>query len=87
LERFQTDPSRVGWDVIKKILVYTIMMQRRVAIDTFYDQLMDTRWFPDTADRYFSGDSRAVYDKTIEALHHRNIIKMDGHDWVTTVRP
>lgn len=87
LERFQADPSRVGWDVIKKIFVYTIMMKQRVAIDTFWDQLMGTRWFPDTADRYFSGDCRSVYDKAIKELHHRNIIKMDGNDWVTTVRP
>jgi hydroxyacylglutathione hydrolase len=87
LENFQADPRRVGWDVVKKIFVYTIMMKRRVAIDTFYDQLMGTRWFPDTADRFFSGDCRAVYDKAIETLHHRDIIKMDGHDWVTTVRP
>lgn len=87
LERFQADPSRVGWDVIKKIFVYTIMMKRRVAIDTFYDQLMGTRWFPDTAKRYFSGNCRSVYDKAIKTLHHRHIIKMDGHDWVTTVRP
>ena len=87
LERFQADPNRVGWDLIKKILVYTIMMKRRVATDTFYDLLMDTRWFPDTVARYFSGESRAVYDKVTKELHHRHIIRVDGHDWVTTVRP
>jgi len=87
LARFQADPGRVGWDVIKKIFVYTIMMKRRVAIDTFFDQLMGTRWFPDTVNRYFSGDCRSVYDKAIKKLHHRNILKRDGNDWVTTVRP
>jgi len=87
LEGFQADPSRVGWDVIKKIFVYTIMMKRRVAIDTCFDQLMQTDWFPDTVNRYFSGDCRSVYDKAIKKLRHRNILNRDGNDWVTTVRP
>jgi hypothetical protein len=87
LERFQADPSQVGWDVIKKIFVYTIMMKRRVAIDTFFDQLMQTDWFPDTVDRYFSRDYRSIYDQVITEFHQRQIIKINGHDWVTTVRP
>ncbi|MBC2734974.1 MAG: MBL fold metallo-hydrolase [Desulfobacteraceae bacterium] len=87
LERFQADPSRVGWDVIKKIFVYTIMMKRRVAIDTFFDQLMQTDWFPDTVDRYFSSGYRSIYDQVITEFHQRHIIKINGHDWVTTVRP
>jgi glyoxylase-like metal-dependent hydrolase (beta-lactamase superfamily II) len=87
LERFQADPSQVGWDVIKKIFVYTIMMKRRVAIDTFFDQLMQTDWFPDTVDRYFSRDYRSIYDQVITEFHQRHIIKIYGHDWVTTVRP
>jgi glyoxylase-like metal-dependent hydrolase (beta-lactamase superfamily II) len=87
LERFQADPSQMGWDVIKKIFVYTIMMKRRVAIDTFFDQLMQTDWFPDTVDRYFSRDYRSIYDQVITEFHQRHIIKIYGHDWVTTVRP
>jgi len=87
LERFQADPCRMGWDVIKKIFVYTIMMKRRVAIDTFFDQLMQTDWFPDTVDRYFSRDYRSIYDQVITEFHQRHIIKINGHDWVTTVRP
>ena len=87
LEGFQADPSRVGWDVIKKILVYTIMMKRRVAIDTFFDHLMQTDWFPDTVNRYFSRDYRSIYDKVITEFHQRHIIEIDGRDWVTTIRP
>jgi len=87
LERFQDDPNRVGWDVIRKIIVYTIMMKRRVAIDTFYDHLMRTQWYPDTVDRYFAGDYQSVFDQTMTDFHHRHIIELDGQDWVTTVRP
>ena len=87
LERFQSDPSQVGWDVIKKIFVYTIMMRRRVAIDSFFDQLMQTDWFPETVDCYFSRDYRSIYDQVITEFHQRHIIKINGHDWVTTVRP
>lgn len=87
LERFQDDPNKIGWDVIRKIVVYTIMMKRRVAIDTVYDHLMHTRWFPDTVDRYFAGDYQAVFDQTMTDFHRRHIIEIDGQDWVTTVRP
>ena len=84
---FRPIPAGWRWDVIKKIFVYTIMMKRRVAIDTFFDQLMQTDWFPDTVDRYFSRDYRSIYDHVITEFHQRHIIKINGHDWVTTVRP
>ncbi|MGD9330821.1 MAG: MBL fold metallo-hydrolase [Desulfobacterales bacterium] len=87
LEGFQKNPELVGWDVVKKIIIYTIMMKRRMAIDTFFDHLMNTAWYPETVGRYFDGESRSVYDQVISEFETRNIIKRDGPDWVTTVRP
>ena len=63
------------------------MMKRRMARDGFYDQLMHTNWFPETVDHYFGSDYRPVFDKVIKELHQRHIIKTDGSDWITTVRP
>ena len=87
LERFRTDPQRVGWDLVKKIFVYTILMKRRVPRATFFEDLMATCWYPDTVDRYFSGDYRTVYDTVVSEFDRRRIICRQGKDWVTTVTP
>jgi hydroxyacylglutathione hydrolase len=87
LERFQRDPQLVGWDLVKKILVYTLLMKRRVPRATFFENLMATNWYPDTINRYFSGDCQIVYDKVIAEFDHRGIIGKVDEDWVTTVKP
>jgi len=87
LERFRKDPQSVGWDLVKKILVYTLLMRRRVPRATFFEDLMATNWYPDTINRYFGGDYRVVYDKVISDFDRRGIIGRQGDDWVTTVKP
>jgi glyoxylase-like metal-dependent hydrolase (beta-lactamase superfamily II) len=87
LKRFQTDLQRVGWDLVKKIFVYTVLMRKRVPRATFFEDLMVTRWYPDTVDRYFSGDYRTVYDTVVSEFDRRQIIYRQGKDWVTTVSP
>ena len=87
LERFQTDPQLVGWDLVKKIIVYTIMMHEKVPRESFLDNLMVTNWYPDTIDRYFAGDHQTVFDKVIADFDRRGIICRKGKDWVTTVSP
>ena len=87
LERFRDDPELVGWDLVKKIIIYTIMMHKRVARDVFFNHLMTTIWFPDTVDRYFGSGYREVYDKVINDFHRRGVMVRDGRDWVTTVTP
>jgi glyoxylase-like metal-dependent hydrolase (beta-lactamase superfamily II) len=87
LEGFQADPLLVGWDLVKKIIVYTLMMKGRVSMASFFDDLMATHWYPDTVGRYFAGYYRTIYDQVIRDFRHRHIIRQDGPDWVTTVRP
>jgi glyoxylase-like metal-dependent hydrolase (beta-lactamase superfamily II) len=87
LERFLQDPDRVGWDLVKKIIVYTIMMKRRVPVDTFFDRLMQTNWYPDTIDRYFAGEYRTIYDRVMADFQNRQIIHANDHHWTTTVQP
>ena len=87
LERFRKDPQLVGWDLVKKILVYTLLMKGRVPRATFFQDLMATNWYPDTINRYFAGDCQTVYDKVIAHFDHRGIIRRQEEDWVTTVKP
>ena len=87
LERFRRDPQLVGWDLVKKILVYTLLMKGRVPRATFFENLMVTNWYPDTVNRYFGGDYQTVFDKIITDFDRRGIIGKVDEDWVTTVNP
>ena len=87
LERFRRDPQLVGWDLVKKILVYTLLMKGRVPRATFFENLMVTNWYPDTINRYFAGDCQTVFDKVITDFDRRGIIGKVDEDWVTTVKP
>ena len=87
LERFCKDPQLVGWDLVKKILVYTLLMKGRMPRATFFQDLTATTWFPDTVNRYFSGDGQTVYDTVIAEFDRRGIICRVEEDWVTTVSP
>jgi hydroxyacylglutathione hydrolase len=87
LEKFLANPQLVGWDLVKKIIVYTIMMKRRVPVASFFDDLMATTWYPDTMERYFPGADRTIYDTVMTDFEQRQIIGRDGRNWVTTVQP
>jgi hydroxyacylglutathione hydrolase len=87
LERFLGDPAGLGADLMKKIVVYTLMMKRRVAEDRFLSLLISTHWFVETVEHYFEGDYRGTYQKTVEELVERGII-IRSHGWMsTTVKP
>jgi glyoxylase-like metal-dependent hydrolase (beta-lactamase superfamily II) len=45
LKSFLEDPKRIGNDLLKKIIVFTLMMKRGTDEATFFDGLMETIWF------------------------------------------
>ena len=87
LLRFLKDPSLVGHDLIKKIIVYTIMMRRAVNISTFFDYLMQTPWYVETVDLYFSGDYSNMYKDALDELIKKEIVHEIGGHLSTTVTP
>ncbi len=87
LNGYLADHSRIGNDLLKKIIVYTLLMRKAVPAAAFFDQLMRTRWYPETVDFYFDGAYRAKYDEIIEAFLRRDVIRRRQDDFVTTVPP
>jgi hydroxyacylglutathione hydrolase len=87
LQGYLTDRTRIGDDLLKKIIVYTLMMKRSVQADTFFQELAETRWFTETVDLYFDRDYRPKYDDVMGRLLQRGVVKnVDG--WLfTTVKP
>lgn len=87
LHAFMQDRTRIGTDLLKKIIVYTLMMKRQVREATFFDYLMATPWFPETVNLYFDGDYRRKYDDIMAGFFHRGIVKRQDGMIYTTVKP
>jgi glyoxylase-like metal-dependent hydrolase (beta-lactamase superfamily II) len=87
IQRFKDDKTLIGKDVLKKITVYTLLIQQRFHTDQFYDFLMRTHWFTETIDLYFRQDYRSKYDEIIAELLQRGILKIDDDHFLTTIKP
>jgi glyoxylase-like metal-dependent hydrolase (beta-lactamase superfamily II) len=79
--------EKIGTDVLKKITVYTLLMNRTVAEKTFFAELMKTHWFKETIDFYFNGEYEAKYNETLNDLLHKNVLRRENGTLYTTVKP
>jgi glyoxylase-like metal-dependent hydrolase (beta-lactamase superfamily II) len=86
-DAYIADRTLVGADVLKKITVYTLLMQKSVAADAFYELLMDTHWYKETVDLYFNGDYEGKYIEVVDGFIKKGIIQRRGGMLVTTVKP
>ena len=79
--------DQIGLDVLKKIMVYTLMMRKTVDNDSFFDDLMQTHWYKETVDLYFSGEYQAKYEDIMKDFQKRGIIKEKHGKIFTIVKP
>jgi hydroxyacylglutathione hydrolase len=87
IERYFREPDQIGNDLIKKILVYTLMMKKTIKEADFLPHLMDTYWFKETVDLYFNGEYEMKYDEILKSFIKRGIVKQKGGNLFTTVKP
>lgn len=87
IETFLRHPQAIGEDVLKKLIVYTLMMKKVIPADAFFDHLMDTYWFKETIDLYFEGQYEATYEEILNSFLRRGIVKTDNGGLLTTVKP
>jgi glyoxylase-like metal-dependent hydrolase (beta-lactamase superfamily II) len=86
LQGFLANRKRIGNDLLKKIIVYTLMMKHPVNEGTFFDYLMATPWFPETVDHYFGKQHRRKFDDIMADFFRRGIVKRKDGTIFTTVR-
>ena len=84
---YLADRQLVGTDVLKKIIVYTVLMNQPTPVDAFFDDLMQTGWFKETVDLYFEGRYRKTYDRIVEGFVQRDILRISDNSYTTTVKP
>lgn len=87
IELYLKHPERIGTDLLKKIMIYTLMMHKTVAADTFFDHLMGTWWFKETVDLYFDKDYETNHRQILESFLERGIVKQKEGQLFTTVKP
>jgi glyoxylase-like metal-dependent hydrolase (beta-lactamase superfamily II) len=87
LEGFLQNPQNIGNDLLKKIIIYTLMMLRKADEDSFFDHLMRTIWFREAVDLYFDGDYSTKYHQIMNDFLHRGIVKITNGTLYTTVTP
>lgn len=87
LSLYLKHPERIGTDLLKKIMIYTLMMHKNVPADTFFDHLMGTWWFKETVDLYFDKAYETKYRQILVSFLERGIVKQKGGQFFTTVKP
>ena len=87
IENFLQHPEAIGEDVLKKIIVYTLMMNKVIPTASLYGYLMQTCWYKETVDLYFKGRYEAKYEEILNSFLKRGIIKSDNGNLHTTVKP
>jgi hydroxyacylglutathione hydrolase len=86
LNGFLANPTRIGSDLIKKIIIYTLMMRKQVDEESFFEDLMKTHWFSETVGLYFDGAYRTKYDGVMKGFFQRGIVKRENGKLYTTVK-
>jgi len=87
LRAYGRDPSRVGFDLLKKIVVYTLLMKRSVPESSFFEHLMATHWFPETVEFYFGGEYRKAFGEVLGELLRRGVVVRADGGLRTTAKP
>jgi len=87
LEAFIADPSLMGLDQIKKIIVYILMMKKGFPEDAFFDYLVKGPWFRETVDIFFDGDYRRIYEKVMANFLEKEIVVNDRGQYKASVLP
>ncbi len=79
--------ERIGDDLLKKIIVYTLLMERSVPEEAFFRKLLGTHWFRETIDLYFGGDYDGKYCEIMEGFLKRGVVMRREGSLYTTVKP
>jgi len=87
VQAYREDRGRLGDDLLKRILVYTLLMRGPIPESALFPHLLGTPWFPDTVERYFGGAAEAKHRETLAALARRGAVRVEGGMVSTTVRP
>lgn len=86
LKRYLNHREEMGTDLIKKIIVYTLMMKKTVKEASFFPYLMTTHWFKETVELYFNGEYERKYNEIMQGFLKKGIVIRENKSLITTVK-
>lgn len=87
IEKYLLDRELIGNDLLKKIIVYTLLMKRTIKEEDLFPYLMNTCWYKETVDLYFNGAYEIKYHEIMDAFLKRGVIRLENGNLHTTVKP
>jgi glyoxylase-like metal-dependent hydrolase (beta-lactamase superfamily II) len=87
IESYLLNRDLIGNDLIKKIIVYTLLMKKSISENDLFPYLMGTFWFKETVDLYFNREYEIKYNEIMEIFFKRGVIKQEKGNLFTTVMP
>lgn len=78
VRKYLWNKEKLGNDQLKKILVYTLLMRRKIREDALFDELMQTHWYPETVDFYFQGQYEQKYTQAMGELLDKKVVYRKG---------
>jgi hydroxyacylglutathione hydrolase len=87
VENYMLNKEIIGNDLLKRIVIFTLLMKRAVNTEAFYSYLTGTIWFKETVDLYFNGEYHLKYNEIINGFIERGIVRHANGNLVTVVKP
>ena len=87
IEMYLLDREKIGNDLIKRIIIYILLMKKTIKEKDLYPYLMGTYWYKETVDLYFNNEYELKYDETMKTFFGRGVIKRENGSLFTTVKP
>ena len=87
IQAYLEDRTLIGKDLLKKIIMYTLLMKKGMREDALFPYLMDTIWYRETVDLYFHRDYQGMYRETMDGLLRKDVVRWDQGILLPRVRP
>lgn len=87
IKRFLGDRNLVGDDVLKKLLIFLLLIKKSIAEKELFPYLMTTHWFKETVDFYFNGEYETKYEEIIQSFLSKGIVKRKESVFYTIISP
>ena len=87
IDQYMEDRERIGKDLIKKIIIYTLLMKKSINEKDFFPFLMTTVWFKETVDFYFNKEYKILYQQIMDGFIQNKIVKVENNRFITLIKP
>lgn len=79
VELFLERPELMGYDQLKKLFLYAMLMENGYDKEELYQYLMSTTWYRESVDLFFKGRYRPAFEETLEKLLRKGLVEQqDG---------